>query len=77
MGLEWRDESYDDIPDQDINRTLVAGIVYAEIEFEGVVSWPGGPRYPVAPDPVNQPGSQWPTVGDENKIDIVLQKEAL
>lgn len=61
-GCEWVDESYDGglaFPDEE---TMGAGQVVFEFEVAGVVSRYGGPAYQVPPDPVEQPGSEWPQV---------------
>lgn len=66
-GTSWLDESYDDnFPFTD-NQTISAGQVVFEVEVAGVVNRFGGPTtgavVPGAvPDPVNQPGSEWPLV---------------
>lgn len=49
-GLEWVDESYDEIMDeQDTARVLASGQVSFRIEVDGTVSGRGGPRVPLAP----------------------------
>lgn len=65
-GTSWLDESYDDnFPFTD-DQTISAGQVIFEVEIAGVVNRFGGPAKfggpPPAPDPVTQPGSDWPLV---------------
>lgn len=59
--VDWIEESYDDIPEQD-SRTLGAAQVIFTVTVYDVVSRIGGPLAPA--DPVKQPGSEWPFVGD-------------
>lgn len=66
-GTTWLDESYDDnFPFAD-GRTISAGQVVFEVEVAGVVNRFDGPstgsvEFPATPDPINQPGSNWPLV---------------
>jgi hypothetical protein len=63
-GLEWRDESYDDIQDDaDVSRVMAAGSNYFRIEVPEVVTWGSGPKFvkPPTPDTDPWPGeSRWP-----------------
>jgi hypothetical protein len=65
-GTSWLDESYDDnFPFTD-DQTLSAGQVIFEVEVAGVVNRYGGPAAQDPPDPVTQPGSDWPLVESVN-----------
>lgn len=63
-GLEWRDESYDDIEDDaDVSRMLAAGSNYFRIDIPNVVTWGAGPKdiLPPTPDTDPWPGeTRWP-----------------
>lgn len=56
-GVDWLDESYDEIDSRD-GRTLGAARVVFNVEVANVVNALGGPNAPA--DPVTQPGSEWP-----------------
>jgi len=58
-GVQWMDESYDDL-DIDDERTLGVAIVEFSVQVESVVNRYGGPADPTPPDPETQPGSEWP-----------------
>jgi hypothetical protein len=64
-GSTWLDESYDDDFNFTDDQTIGAGQVVFEVEVDGVVNRYGGPAVfggpPPDPDPVEQPGSDWPT----------------
>jgi hypothetical protein len=75
-GVEWLDESYDDIPAAD-NRTLAAGMSMFVVSVDNVINRQGGPRtwpFPDPPDPGSQPGSHWPLV---ETVDVDVEKEAI
>lgn len=63
-GMEWWDESYDDIEDDaDVSRVLAAGSNFFRIEVPNVVTWGAGPKLIVPPTPDTEawPGeSRWP-----------------
>lgn len=63
-GLEWRDESYDDIQDDaDLARALAAGSNYFRITVEDIVTWGAGPKTvaPQTPAGDDTPReSRWP-----------------
>lgn len=59
-GVEWEDESYDDLVD-DEERTVRACYEMFRVFKYDIVTKGGGPSDPIAPDPVTQPGSTWPT----------------
>lgn len=65
-GTTWLDESYDDAFPFTDTETISAGQVVFEVEVAGVVNRYGGPAvygHPEPdPDPVNQPGEEWPEV---------------
>lgn len=72
-GIEWEDESYDDVPvDQD--RTLAATLLLFRVWIDDIVTRGAGPAEPIPPDPVNQPGSQWPTA---DTIDVQVESVPL
>ena len=70
-GTTWLDESYDDAP-TDAERTLGIGLLAFEVSVDNVVKRDGGPAYPAPPDPVTQPGSEWPVV---DTVDVVVQQK--
>lgn len=78
MGLAsqttWEDESYDDVPIPDADRTIMSVQVVATVEVEAVVNRWAGPTDPFAPDPEGQPGSEWPTA---NTVIIEIIKKPL
>jgi hypothetical protein len=58
-GIVYVDESYDDVPDPEQERTMRAARLVFRIAINNVVTkWAG----PDEPDPEDLPGSQWPTV---------------
>jgi hypothetical protein len=63
-GIEWRDESYDDIDDDtDIARVIAAGTNYFRIEVTDIVTWGAGPKNIAPPTPAGDPWpgeSRWP-----------------
>jgi len=63
-GLEWRDESYDDIEDDaDVSRVLAAGSNYFAVDVPNVVTWGAGPKTvePPTSDTDPWPGeTRWP-----------------
>lgn len=62
QGVEWADETYDDVPtDDDQSRTLRAARLIFRVYIDDVVQSWGGPAEPAEPDPDVQPGSEWPT----------------
>lgn len=69
-GVNWLDESYDDVPDEAQERTIRAAQWIGSVCIDNVVLKGGGPVGP--PDPITQPGSDWvvATTGD-----IIVQKE--
>jgi hypothetical protein len=75
-GVEWYDESYDDLPDDDASRSLGASSVSFRVEVEDVVNWKRGPDgvYLPDPDPDAQPGDEWPVA---DTVTVELIKEAL
>lgn len=91
IGLEWVDESYDDIPDDaDTRRVVASGTVYFRIEFEDIGTWPGGPRVPLPPIPPGDPypgETRWPVPDpinqpgshwpDAETVTVTLTREAL
>jgi hypothetical protein len=65
-GIEWEDESYDDIPvEQD--RTLGAAMLIFRVWVDDIVTRGAGPAFPTLPDPDTQPGSTWP---EADTIDV-------
>lgn len=62
----WERENFDVLDFED-NRTISAGEVWLNVLVANVVNTRGGPVTP--PDPVGQPGSNWPTV-DEVIVDV-------
>lgn len=72
--VQWVDESYDDIPDDDQSRTIRSAQVIFRVHVDGIVSDQGGPAYPIPPDPDNQPGSDWPEF-QTVKIDSIEVEE--
>lgn len=70
-GTEWIDEDFDEIEFDD-TRTIGAGLVELVVTVANVVNRRGGPLSP--PDPVGQPGSNWPLV-DEVIVDEEIMEE--
>jgi hypothetical protein len=76
-GIRWMDESYDDLPSDDSDRTLGSAALYFRVEVDEVVNRYGGPDgtfFPAEPDPDLQPGSEWPPA---ETVEVTLLKEAL
>lgn len=78
-GTTWLDESYDDnfaFVDQE---TIGAGSVIFEVWVAGVVTRFGGPAVvfgpPPAPDPVEQPGQQWPPVSTVESVVATIKED--
>ena len=67
------DETYTDIPDIEQARTMRSVHVVSRVQVINMWDAFGGPAQPAAPDPVNQPGSQWPDV-QTTFIDIESKK---
>ena len=62
-GADWLDESYDDLPGVDEERTFAVTSMYFSVSVDSVINRLGGPRtYPFIepPDEDTQPGSHWP-----------------
>lgn len=56
-GIEWADESYDDIPDESQERTIRAAQWVGRAQIDNLVTRGAGPVGP--PDPETQPGMDW------------------
>lgn len=69
-GMEWVDESYDDIPDESQERTIRAAQWLGRAYIDDIVTRYTGPVEPA--DPVDQPGSLWPNIISGS---IVVQKK--
>lgn len=70
-GTEWLDESYDDVFQFPDGQTIQGGQVVFSVDLEELVNRYGGPPAPIEPDPVDQPGSDWPlanTVSAEIRV---------
>jgi hypothetical protein len=77
VHVVWRNESYDDLGSSEGERTFAVGVGEFDVMVENVVNKMGGPRtYPSAdpPDPVHQPGSQWP---EAQEVDVDVEKEGV
>ena len=61
-GCEVMDESYIDVPDMEQSRTMRSAQVIAHVQVLNMWNEWAGPAATSAPDPVGQPGSQWPEV---------------
>lgn len=61
-GIDILDETYSDIPDIEQARTMRSAHVIARVQVLNMWNKFGGPAAPDPPDPINQPGSQWPDV---------------
>lgn len=72
-GTRWLDENYDDM-DFDDGRTIGVGTVLFEVEVHNAVTRRGGPAVPTAPDPDEQPGSNWP-VADPVTVTVKRREE--
>lgn len=72
-GTTWLDEDFDEIEFDD-TRTIGAGLVEFTVTVAGVVNRRGGPAAPTPPDPVGQPGSNWPLV-EEVIVDETITEE--
>lgn len=75
-GMEWYDESYDDLPDDDVSRSLGAATLSFRIEVDDVINRRSGPDTTYIPDPVpdTQPGDTWPQA---ETVTVEVIKEAL
>lgn len=69
-GIEWLDESYDDIPDDSQERSIRAAQWVGIACIDSVVTKGAGPVGD--PDPIAQPGSDWV---EATSGDIILVKE--
>lgn len=67
-GIEWLDESYDDLPDENQERTLRASMWVGMALIDSVVTSQTGP---LEPDP-DQAGSEWPLITSGS---IIVVKE--
>lgn len=72
-GTEWIDEDFDEIEFDD-TRTIGAGLVEFTVMVAEVVNRRGGPAKPTLPDPVGQPGSNWPLV-ETYQVDEEITEE--
>jgi hypothetical protein len=61
-GIEILDETFANIPDIEQARTMRSANVIARVQVLNMWNKYGGPAIPDPPDPINQPGSQWPEV---------------
>ena len=68
----WEEESYDDIPQNDPDRSLMVSMIVFVFWVDNVATRFGGPKDPPGPD--EQPDADWPEV-DTVIIDLV--KEAI
>jgi hypothetical protein len=75
-GMDWYDESYDPLPDDDTTRSLGAAALSFRIEVDNVVNWQKGPDTLYIPDPDAEtpPGSDWP---EAETVTVEIEKEAL
>lgn len=75
-GMTWLDESYDDLPDDDVSRSLGASTLSFRVEVDDVVNWKRGPDGVFIPDPDadTDPGDDWPVA---QTVDVEIEKEAL
>lgn len=75
-GMEWSDEYYDPLPDDDTTRSLGAVALSFRIEVDEVVNWQKGPDAQYLPDPdaTTPPGSTWP---EAEEVTVEITKEAL
>ncbi len=63
MGVEWEDESYDDLPTSDKEKTLSAVQMVFRYLIDDITTRWTGPAYPFEPgDPFTNPGDEWPLV---------------
>lgn len=69
-GIEWADESYNDLPDIDQTRSIRASQWIGLAYIDNIVDQYGGPNG--EPDPEEQPGSEWPVILTG---DIIVQKK--
>lgn len=68
-AIEWMDESYDDIPIENQERTIRASQWVGMVLIDDIVTRFTGP---LEPDPENAPGSLWPNITSGS---IILKKE--
>jgi hypothetical protein len=73
-GVEPIDESYTDVPDPEQEKTMRSARLVFRVGVEQVVSKWAGPPHPVPPDPVTQPGSEWPPV-EETDVEVLRKEE--
>lgn len=68
-GIDILDEDYRDVPDIEQARTMRSAQVVSRVQVLSIGNKYGGPAHPYEPDPIEQPGSQWPEV-EEVFVDI-------
>jgi len=73
-GCIVTDESYDDVPDIEQSRTMRSAFIIARVQVLNMWTEYGGPAYPTPPDPILQPGSQWPEV-EQVFVDVERMEE--
>lgn len=75
-GMDWYDEYYDPLPNDDTTRSLGAVALSFRIEVDNVVNWQHGPDTAYVPDPdaTTQPGDHWP---EAETVTVEIEKEAL
>lgn len=69
-GMEWVDESYDDIPDESQERTIRASQWLGRAYVDDIVTRYTGPTEPADPDVL--PGTNWPPITSGS---IIVEKE--
>jgi hypothetical protein len=75
-GMDWYDESYDDLPNDDVSRFLGASTLSFRVEVDQVINPRMGPDASYLPDPgaTTPPGSNWP---EADTVTVKIEKEAL
>lgn len=75
-GVEWTDESYDNVVEAEEQRTLRGVSLTFIVQIDDVVTRSRGPAEPIPPEdaPTTLPGSQWPTA---ELVEVEVNKEEL
>src|SRR5690349_10466479 len=74
-GVEWRDESYDDLPNEDKEKSVSAVQMIFQVQVDNITTRWTGPAYPFEPgDPYTNPGDNWPPVL-HTEVEVVMKED--
>jgi ribosomal protein S2 len=73
-GVELMDETFVDIPTPERERSMRSVQVIFRVLVDNIVTRYGGPPYPTDPDPMTQPGTQWPDA-ETADVTVVIEGE--